>query len=63
MQSLYTAIGQLTIYGLKHDAKRVLVVEDNLRSSSLMADLQELEIKCLLFNWEEIGLLLFKDSL
>lgn len=50
-QSLYTAIGQLMMYGLRHEAKYYLVVENTI-SPKLIADVSELEIAVIMFRWE-----------
>lgn len=50
-QSLYTAIGQLMIYGLKHSAKYYLVIEYTI-SSRLIADVTKLGITVIMFRWK-----------
>lgn len=49
-QSLYTAIGQLMMYGLNHQTKLFLVIDENTRPN-LLKDLKELGIHCLTFAW------------
>ncbi|MDB5089792.1 MAG: hypothetical protein JWR09_3786 [Mucilaginibacter sp.] len=49
-QSLYTAIGQLMIYGISHNTNLIMVVDENSRPS-LIKDLAKLNITCLTFSW------------
>jgi hypothetical protein len=51
-QSLYTAIGQLLIYGLRHQAKYYLVTENTI-SSELKTDVSALGIEVVTFKWQD----------
>lgn len=51
-QSLYTAIGQLMIYGLKHQAKYYLVIENTI-SAKLKTDVSSLGIEVITFKWQD----------
>lgn len=49
-QTLYTAVGQLFIYGLKHRAVYVVVLEETV-PADLVEDLGKLKINCLTYRW------------